>query len=222
MRSPGPSCGSSRLPVRAGSVAMSRRAVSTSASHRRPPAGPKCWALQSRRSAMSLLAGSVSRIRSITRRRDAGASPRAQPDTNRDHRARHPRTRRAAAPPRRLRKASLRRSSLSASSALALLEEAQPLADDLACVLVPPRRDAAFDEVVEVIRQVDFAGRHARLWNSAQERETGKNRQRKAWFNYIGHGKRSCPSIAWKLRVSAAGALSRTGRRPAAFGGLDP
>ena len=37
-----------------------------------------------------------------------------------------------------------------------------------------------------------------------------------------GHRKQSCPSIAWKLRVSAAGALSRTGRRPAAFGGLDP
>jgi hypothetical protein len=142
-------------------------------------------------------------------RRVAPSAARYEPRSSSPTSSNSPRS--SAASP--TRKASLRRSSLSASSALALLEEAQPLADDLACVLVPPRRDAAFDEVVEVIRQVDFAGRHARLWNSAQERETGKNRQRKAWFNYIGHGKRSCPSIAWKLRVSAAGALSRTGRR---------
>jgi len=35
-------------------------------------------------------------------------------------------------------------------------------------------------------------------------------------------GVQSPPSITWKLRVSVAGVMSRTGRRPAASGGLDP
>ena len=177
MRSPGPSCGSSRLPVWGG---IGRDVAQGGFEERLVTPAP---------GRADMFGAPVEKVRDVSwpeASAGSGASRTGAMPACRSERSQirteiiRPNILELAAPQRRLAdlQGLLKALELERVLGLALLEEAQPVADHLAGVLVPPLRDAAFDEVVEVIRQVDVAGRHCAPLEL--RRETGKNWQRRA------------------------------------------